>query len=193
MSDEYLDPQTRAVLAHLDRLHPIKDDEDDDEPEFDSGKIAPSSLTSQAPVAPIETVPSPAPQNPEPEAAEEKRRRGAQPGNINALRHGFYARNLGMMSPSQYSEKEMRNLLGEAAMLKDYMFILYNKNIESTDSAVLSETLRALSMAGISLARVLMVYDHIRLLSDHSNNDVPLSTLLKELDTATHAVNKLHP
>lgn len=118
------------------------------------------------------------------------RKRGAQPGNLNALRHGFYARDLGMMSPGQYSEKEMRNLLGEVAMLKDYMFILYNKNIESTDTPVLSETLRALSMASMAIARLLQVYDHIRILSS-KDDDVPLSGLLDQLESATKRVNKM--
>ena len=48
-----------------------------------------------------------------------QKRRGAPNGNKNRLRHGFYAKNLGMASPANFDEREMRNLLGEAAMLKD--------------------------------------------------------------------------
>ena len=44
------------------------------------------------------------------------KRRGAPNGNKNALRHGFYAKNLGLSSPSKLDEFEMRNLMGEAAM-----------------------------------------------------------------------------
>ncbi len=89
-------------------------------------------------------------------------KRGGQPGNINALRHGYYAKNLGVASPTTLDEFEIRNLAGEAAMLKDYMFKLYNCNIESTDSATLAETLRALSLAGMALARILHVHTRIR-------------------------------
>ncbi len=41
-----------------------------------------------------------------------KRRQGAPKGNKNALRHGFYAKNLGLSSPSKLDEFEMRNLMG---------------------------------------------------------------------------------
>lgn len=116
-----------------------------------------------------------------------KRKKGAQPGNINALRHGFYARDLGKISPSQYSEVEMRNLLGEAAMLKDYMYFIYNCNLGSADSAVLAETLRALSLAGMSLSRLLQVHNHIRIVS---SDDSSLSDLLDSMNVATARANR---
>jgi len=88
--------------------------------------------------------------------------RGGQPGNTNALRHGFYARNLGLESPTAIDETQMRNLLGEAAMLKDYMFKLYTRTIDSNDNAEIAETLRALSMASMALSRLLEVHCRVR-------------------------------
>jgi hypothetical protein len=120
-----------------------------------------------------------------------KGKRGAQPGNKNALRHGFYARNLGMSSPSQLNEPELRNLLGEAAMLKDYMYILYNKNLESHDSVILAETLRALSMAGMALSRLLQVHNDIRLVRPNPNVESTLSHLLSDMNTATSRANSI--
>ena len=116
---------------------------------------------------------------------------GGQPGNKNALKHGFYARNLGMSSPSRLDEYEMRNLLGEAAMLKDYMYILYNRNLETHDSIVLAETLRALSLASMALARLLQVHTDIRILRPDSNHDSTLKTLLNDMSSATTRANSL--
>lgn len=124
-----------------------------------------------------------------PQIVNAKKKPGGQPGNSNALRHGFYARNLGNFSPRLYPEAEMRNLLGEAAMLKDYMYFLYNCNVESTDSAVLAETLRALALAGMSLARLLQVHKHIRVYQD-TPPESSLDDLLASLKTHTTRANK---
>ena len=117
------------------------------------------------------------------------RKRGAPLGNQNAFRHGFYAKNLGLISPKQYSESEMRNLLGEAAMLKDFMFKLYNANFESTDSTTIIETIRALSLAGMALSRVLQVHSHIHVWS--GDDDKPLKDILSSLDETTKRISQL--
>ena len=105
------------------------------------------------------------------------RKRGGQPNNTNALRHGFYARDLGIVSPQDFDEHELRNLLGEVAMLKDFMYFIYRENKDSTDSRTLTQSLRALSLAGVSMSRLLLTYDRVRLRSGKS------STLYELLDT----------
>ncbi len=124
-----------------------------------------------------------------PSNREAKRRRGAPNGNKNAFRHGFYAKNLGMSSPAKLNEFELRNLLGEAAMLKDYMYILYNKNLESRDSVVLAETLRALSLAGMALSRLLLVHSQIHITRSGSNTY--LKDLFADMDAAASRANRL--
>lgn len=118
-----------------------------------------------------------------------KGKRGAPNGNKNALRHGFYARNLGIASPSKLDEFEMRNLMGEVAMLKDYMYILYNRNLESSDSAVLAETLRALSLAGMALSRLLIVHTQVRI--TRNSSDSSLQSLFTDMTAATSRANCL--
>jgi hypothetical protein len=120
------------------------------------------------------------------------RRRGAQPGNRNALRHGYYARNLGLESPTALDEAQMRNLLGEAGMLKDFMFQLYNKNIASTDSAEIAETLRALSMASMALARLLDVHSRIRIFTpgDSSSSDQKLHEIIDSLNSFSNSLDE---
>ncbi len=74
-------------------------------------------------------------------------------------------------------------------MLKDYMYILYNRNIEDHDSVVLADTLRALSLAGMALARLLQVHKHIRFAT--SSDDSSLSDLLSEMNVATSRAYRL--
>ena len=124
----------------------------------------------------------------QPQIIKTKGKPGAPRGNTNALKHGFYAKNLGLVSPSKLKEEELRNLLGEAAMLKDYMYILYNCNLEVRDSAVLAETLRALSLAGMALSRLFLVHCQIRV---HSSSDSStLDDLLDSMNEATSRANK---
>lgn len=120
------------------------------------------------------------------------RQPGAQPGNTNALKHGFYARNLGLESPSTIDEKEMRNLLGEAAMLKDFMFKLYSINMESTSSAVLAETLRALSMAGMALSRLMLVHRQVRVYENPAMDELEKSMTATLLSVTAAARDNLH-
>ena len=126
----------------------------------------------------------------QPQIIPAKKGRGAPIGNKNAFRHGFYAKNLGIVPPSKLDEVELRNLLGEAAMIKDYMFILYNCNLEIRDSAVLADTLRALSLAGMALARLLQVHGHIRVPSSNSSSST-LDDLRADMDAATSRANRL--
>ena len=125
-----------------------------------------------------------------PAQPEPAKKRGAPVGNHNAFRHGFYARDLGAEDHPPYNEADMRNLLGEAAMLKDYMYKLYQSNIDSTDSVVISDTLRALSLAGLSLARVLQVHSNIRIRT--RNSPSTLNELLSDLDAATQESKKFY-
>jgi hypothetical protein len=95
-----------------------------------------------------------------------RRLRGGQPGNQNALRHGLYAKNLGQVSPSEYDEAEMRNLLGEVAMLKDIMYQLYTKADRCEDTDQLNDILRGLSIAGLSISRLLQTHSRIAIMRE---------------------------
>ncbi len=115
--------------------------------------------------------------------------RGAPNGNKNAMRHGFYAKNLGLTSPSKLDEFELRNLMGEVAMLKDYMHILYTKNLASDDPIVLTETLRALSLAGMAVSRLLLVHCQVRITRSGSGSS--LNDLLADMGDAASRANRL--
>ena len=83
----------------------------------------------------------------------------------------------------------MRNLLGEVGMLKDYMYLLYRKNIDTTDPEILANTLRALSLGGMALARLLMVHSRIRLFRPIRTQ--ALDNLLSDLKSSAKRANNL--
>jgi hypothetical protein len=74
-------------------------------------------------------------------------------------------------------------------MLKDYMYILYTCNLEIRDSAVLAETLRALSLAGMALSRLLQVHNEIRITRPASASNI--KDLLIDMDSAAGRANRL--
>lgn len=84
-----------------------------------------------------------------------KRRRGAQPGNMNALKHGFYA---ALFRPAELSDLETMletGLAGEAAMLRvmTRRVLALAGGVEDLDEAV--RVLRALGVACARLAALL--------------------------------------
>lgn len=75
----------------------------------------------------------------------------------------------------------MRNLLGQVAMLK-----VYTASFDSTDPIVLTETLRALSMA---IARALIVYTQVRI--PCTDPPEPLQNILSSLNAAAAQTGRL--
>jgi hypothetical protein len=100
------------------------------------------------------------------QGSKKRRKVGGQPGNQNALRHGFYASKLGEIPLSELDEGEMRNLLGEVAMIKDIMFRIYQKADNCVEYSDLLEILRGLSVGGISLSRLLQTHSRVSFISD---------------------------
>lgn len=84
-----------------------------------------------------------------------KRRRGAQPGNVNALKHGFYAT---LFRPAEMSDLETMlesGLAGEVAMLRvmTRRVLALAGGVDDLDEAV--GLLRALGVACARLASLL--------------------------------------
>jgi uncharacterized phage infection (PIP) family protein YhgE len=88
-----------------------------------------------------------------------KRKRGAQPGNINALKHGFYSR--------YFTQNEHNDLEGQPAldseidMLRVAIQRLFSRTAEA-DEKTLTNSLNALARASASLARIIEANRRIR-------------------------------
>ncbi len=69
------------------------------------------------------------------------------------------------------------------------MYILYTCNLQSRDSAVLAETLRALSLAGMALARLLQVHTDIRIIRSEPGSH--FKDFLNDMGSAATRANRL--
>ena len=88
---------------------------------------------------------------------EPKRKPGGQPGNSNALKHGFYA---GQPLPAEVvpaQVDEVQGLHEEIAMLRIFMRRVMLQSDHPMDHRELLDTMRALSLASLSIARLLKV------------------------------------
>ena len=112
---------------------------------------------------------------------ETKRKRGGQPGNKNALKHGFYAQSQELLLPSP-TEKGARgqpdrlneraisptnvdplehseSLQEEIAMLRDFMRRVVTESDRPLTHSELLDTLRVLSLAASSIARLVKIQE----------------------------------
>jgi hypothetical protein len=86
-----------------------------------------------------------------------KRKPGAQPGNTNALKHGLHAN---QPLPSKIVPAEVDPASGlheEIAMLRVFMRRVMLESDRPMDHRELLDTMRALSLASLSIARLLKV------------------------------------
>ena len=96
---------------------------------------------------------SPAPTNPSTPPPRSKR--GAPPGNTNALKHGFYARKFERADLNDLDSHQFSGLQDEIILLRVFIrrVIELSKDLEDLPEAV--SLLRVLSLASISLTRLL--------------------------------------
>ncbi len=92
----------------------------------------------------------------EPESSSmKKRRRGAQPGNLNALKHGFYSRQLQSGELSDLERVQGGNLQDEIDMLRVVMRRTLELSQEYETPQVMMNTLGALGLASVRIIRLM--------------------------------------
>ena len=91
-----------------------------------------------------------------------KKKQGAQPGNLNALKHGLYVQGNAIHNTSPLERARLFDLNTAVNHYKDFIDLAYEKGIKLTDIDKINDTLRNLSLAAIALTRLLNVYDHGR-------------------------------
>jgi hypothetical protein len=83
------------------------------------------------------------------------RRRGGQPGNRNALKHGFYSTRFNKTELKAYDSADFTGLAQEIALLRLYIRRVVDLGVGSDGLALSIDLLRALSLAVTSLTRLL--------------------------------------
>ena len=97
----------------------------------------------------------PADQTPGEPLPDAKRKRGAQPGNKNALKHGLYLQGNFLCNLTPYERARLSDTRDIVAHFKAYMEHLYNLGINSKDLEEVNITIRSYSAAAVALTRLL--------------------------------------
>jgi hypothetical protein len=101
-----------------------------------------------------------------------KRRRGGQPGNLNGLKHGFYASRFRRAEVAALETTQFTGLADEIALLRLYIRRVVELGAGLDDLSESLQLLRILCLAAGALTRLLKT-DH--LLSAGGENDLQLS------------------
>ena len=85
----------------------------------------------------------------------ETRRRGAQPGNTNALKHGFYSRTWKLSDTNGLDKLKSKSLDEEVALLRVYIRRLIEMEQDDADLQTVQDLVRTLSLACQTILRML--------------------------------------
>jgi hypothetical protein len=91
------------------------------------------------------------------------RNRGAQPGNLNALKHGRYLVGGGINRAVSIDPSHLSDLNELISTTKKFMHVVYSVGLQSTNLAEANETLRSLGVAGMGLARLINLQTRLTL------------------------------
>lgn len=83
------------------------------------------------------------------------RRRGAPPGNLNALKHGFYTRRLKKHDLTGVEAVDIKGLVEEIALIRVFTRRLIESCLPDADFYELADTLRILCLASTSITRLI--------------------------------------
>lgn len=120
-----------------------------------------------------------------------KRRRGGQPGNLNGLKHGLYLEGARIRNTTPLERAELFDIANMINYIKDFMQHTYESGLLTKDLAEINETMRSLSLAGMSLTRLIAMHDQ------HVSTPLPNTVRVDEhtniLKIVEHYTKKLAP
>ncbi len=108
-----------------------------------------------------------------------QRKRGGQPGNLNALKHGFYSRQFSNQEGGDLDRAETGGLQDEIKMLKVATRRLFELAAGCQDPDELVSVLNALGLASTRLAGMIKTQDWLG--SQHNEFDEAFRTALSEV------------
>ena len=88
-----------------------------------------------------------------------KRKRGAQPGNLNALKHGLYLEGNRIRNTTPIERAQLFDICDIINYIKAYIEHTYHTGLATRDLAEINETMRSLSLAGMALTRLIAIHD----------------------------------
>lgn len=125
------------------------------------------------------------------EADQGRRRRGGQPGNLNALKHGLYIDGRSVRNTTPIERAQLFDINDIIENCKDYMRYTYEHGIRLNDMLEINETMRSLSLAAIGLTR--LINTHAEYISTPYSSDFQVKKRSTIIDLVEHYKKKLSP
>src|SRR4030043_1867216 len=113
-----------------------------------------------------------------------KRSRGGQPGNLNALKHGFYTRRFTHTDLAGVESTDFNSLMEEIAIIRLYARRLIELDNQSTDISQVTNILRILCLASLPITRLVKTSQFLQV-----NGNTSASDLHKALEEITNLLN----
>ena len=121
-----------------------------------------------------------------------KRRRGGQPGNLNAYKHGFYSRNFRLFEKNDLRKIANPDLAGEINALRVAIRRLIELSDANTDTDTGIRLLSTLSLAFVRLASLLRSQSSINPSAYLEDSD-PIGQILTEVRLELESQSPAHP
>ena len=108
------------------------------------------------------------------------RKRGAPPGNLNALKHGYYSQQIKNAVPSDFDPERFSGLNEEIGLIRYHIrrVVEYGQNVEELETAL--SLLRGICMASTTLTRLIKTQSLLALHDDPIS--IPLRKAVEQLD-----------
>ena len=87
--------------------------------------------------------------------ASPKRKRGAQLGNLNALKHGYYLGGAHLRGAAPLKPADLDSVSETIAYIRAFIRQTYESNLNGASLAEVSEATKSLALAGLALARLI--------------------------------------
>ncbi|MBA4385410.1 MAG: hypothetical protein C0410_11790 [Anaerolinea sp.] len=117
-----------------------------------------------------------------------KRKRGAPPGNLNALKHGLYIEGRSIRNTTPIERAQLTDLIDIINHLKHYINVTYEEGLKSKTIDQFNETLRSISIASSGLYRLINLHNQFQNTSLPSDFVVTKKTTVMNL--VEHYKNK---
>jgi hypothetical protein len=88
-----------------------------------------------------------------------RKRRGGQPGNSNAVKHGLYIHHKTVRNTNPIEKAALFDLTDHIQALKNSLKLLYELGLKSTDLHEVNDTVRSLSLGSIALNRLINTHE----------------------------------
>jgi len=101
-----------------------------------------------------------------------KRSRGGQPGNLNALKHGFYTRRFTHTDLAGVESTDFNSLMEEIAIIRLYARRLIELDNQSTDISQVTNILRILCLASLTITRLVKTSQFLQVNANTTSSDL---------------------